>query len=264
MITKKLIAVAAEAEIFIDKAAALAQKLQLPIVDLTSTSHHFLLIYGIKRLELKQVVSASSPLPGPVFAEFLDGRLGFRRKHGGGKKQNIARAVGIKGGFRPTVIDATAGLGRDGFVLACLGCKVHMIERSPIIASLLQDGLQRASTDPETDAHILPNIQMTVADSLQAIDAIQAESKADTIYLDPMYPHRSKSSLVKKEMRYLRAIVGADHDGKELLAAALRCPVNRIVVKRPRLAESISGPQPSTVIVGKSSRYDIYFPVSVK
>src|SRR5688572_20080391 len=82
--------------------------------------------------------------PGPIYADFLTGAAAHRRLHGGGRGQPIARAIGLKPGVKPpSVIDATAGLGRDAFVLACLGCEVTLLERSPTVAALLRDALER-------------------------------------------------------------------------------------------------------------------------
>jgi 16S rRNA (guanine1516-N2)-methyltransferase len=82
--------------------------------------------------------------------------------------------------------------------------------------------------------------------------------RPEVIYLDPMYPHRTKSSLVKKEMRILRVLAGDDQDAAGLLVAALACARKRVVVKRPRLAPRIEGQTPSTEITSKNSRYDVY------
>ncbi|MFO1350284.1 MAG: class I SAM-dependent methyltransferase [Gammaproteobacteria bacterium] len=38
----------------------------------------------------------------------------------------------------------------------------------------------------------------------------------EVIYLDPMYPERSKAALVKKESRVLRELVGPDDDAARL------------------------------------------------
>ena len=79
-----------------------------------------------------------------IYVDFVEGELAHRRKFGGGKGQMIAKAVGLNKGFVPTILDATAGLGADAFVLASLGCEVKMIERSPLARLLLADGLERA------------------------------------------------------------------------------------------------------------------------
>jgi 16S rRNA (guanine1516-N2)-methyltransferase len=85
----------------------------------------------------------------------------------------------------------------------------------------------------------------------------------DVVYLDPMYPHRTKSALVKKEMRLLRALVGDDEDTGELLQAALGCAIKRVVVKRPKGAPPVMPTQtnslrPSAAVESKNTRYDIY------
>ena len=81
------------------------------------------------------------PKLGDVFVDFVAGAMAHRRKFGGGRGEAIAKAVGIKGTELPSVIDATAGLGRDAFVLASIGCQVRLVERHPVVYLLLQDGL---------------------------------------------------------------------------------------------------------------------------
>ena len=168
----------------------------------------------------------------------------------------IAKAVGVQSGVRPTVLDATAGLGRDAFVLASLGCEMTLIERQPLIAALLEDGLARALRDAEV-APIAARMRLLCGNAIGLMQQWQDEAP-QVIYLDPMFPHRDKSALVKKEMRLFRPFVGDDLDAPELLAAALELASHRVVVKRPRKAPCIAGPKPSHALDGKSSRYDIY------
>jgi 16S rRNA (guanine1516-N2)-methyltransferase len=194
--------------------------------------------------------------PGPIRVDFITGAVAHRRLFGGGSGQMIAKAVGIQPGIRPTVLDATAGLGRDAFVLAELGCTVTLIERQAIIAALLADGLLRAQADPEVGAIVA---RMTLLNG-NAIDLMQAwgDSPPQVIYLDPMFPHREKTAMVKKEMRLFRPLAGNDDDAPALLAAGLALASHRVVVKRPRKAPPIDGPKPGYVLEGKSSRFDIY------
>ncbi|NMT64181.1 class I SAM-dependent methyltransferase [Marinobacter orientalis] len=195
--------------------------------------------------------------PGPVRAEFVTGKAGYRREHGGGTGQLIAKAVGLQKTRQPLhVLDATAGLGQDAFVLACLGCRVTLFERSPVVHALLSDGLARAALNEQS----APLVSHMVLQPGNSIDWLRRAGKgaADVIYLDPMFPHRDKSALVKKEMQVFRTVVGDDDDSPELLAAALGVATYRVVVKRPRRAEPVSGPEPTTRIEGKSSRYDVY------
>lgn len=195
--------------------------------------------------------------PGPVQAEFVGGSSGHRRRFGGGRGQALARAVGVKGPFLPSIIDATAGLGKDAFVLACLGCRVTLLERSPIIAALLQNGMQRALADAEVAQIVGNQMQLFNTDARTYLSSSNPP-RADVIYLDPMFPERSKSALVKKEMRLFKAIVGDDSDASELLALALTRAHRRVVVKRPRLAPPLQGPGAAYSLQGKSIRYDIY------
>ena len=168
----------------------------------------------------------------------------------------IARAVGVQPGIRPRVLDTTAGLGKDAFVLATLGCEVWMMERHPTVAALLADGLERARTDAEV-APIVARMHLMPGNAIDQIRAWTAEAP-QVIYLDPMFPHREKSALVKKEMRLFRDLVGDDDDAPALLAAALELATHRVVVKRPRKAPCIEGKAPSYMLEGKSSRFDIY------
>jgi 16S rRNA (guanine1516-N2)-methyltransferase len=238
-----------------DRAIKLSRQLGLPLVESKTTEIDLLLLVSSTGLAVLQTGSSS---PGPVTVDLVSGTMEYRRRHGGGRRQPMARAVGLKGGKQPTLIDATAGLGRDGYILASLGCYVHMIERSPIIGVLLEDGLQRAMQYPESAEIINQRIQLTIADSRDVMKRILDHERPEVIYLDPMYPHRTKSSLVKKEMRILRVLAGDDQDAAGLLVAALACARKRVVVKRPRLAPRIEGQTPSTEITSKNSRYDVY------
>lgn len=241
-----------------EDAKSLAQRLGLPLLDsydLRDEQFAQLLICesGTRRLQ-----QTGRKAPGPVLADFVSGAVAHRRKFGGGKGQMIAKAVGIKGGIRPRVADVTAGLGRDSFVLATLGCEVQMVERSPIIHALLESGLQQAQNDYEV-ADIAERMSLVHADSINWLTSRQdGDLPPQVVYVDPMFPHTDKSALVKKEMRVFRDVVGDDHDSAALLQAALDLVEYRVVVKRPRKAPAIEGQSPSYQLSGKSSRYDIY------
>jgi 16S rRNA (guanine1516-N2)-methyltransferase len=236
------------------EAEELARRLHLPAADLQSTGYDYLLVLTPSRLELR---STRTPGPGPLFVDFIGGPAGYRRRQQEGIRQPLARAMGLKSGYRPDILDATAGLGRDAFVLATLGCPVVLVERSPVLAALLADGLTRAAARPET-ALITARMELVTGDTLQLLPELAARRKPEVIYLDPMYPKRSKSALVKKEMRLLREVAGDDPDAPLLLAIALRHAGRRVVVKRPRLAPTIAGSPPQAVVTGVNSRYDIY------
>lgn len=188
--------------------------------------------------------------------DFIHGKNGFRHANDCTTKQPLAKAVGIKPGFRPTIFDATAGLGGDGFVLACLGCKVTLCERSPILHSLLEDALKRAQVDFTLQNIIDKNTTLFFGNAADALS--KSTISYHTIYMDPMYPHRTKSALNKKEMRVIRTLVGDDDDSALLLGIALEQAEKRVVVKRPKGAPLIGGLTPSHEIKMKNSRFDVY------
>lgn len=241
--------------LYAEAASVLAQQLGLPLAGNTE----FALQLGSNGLQFVELGDNAS---GPVRVDFVEGAAAHRRLFGGGSGQMIAKAVGIQAGVRPRVLDATAGLGRDAFVLAELGCVVTLIERQPLIAALLADGLQRAQADAEVAA-IVARMNLLGGNAIDLMKAWHDEAP-QVIYLDPMFPHRDKTALVKKEMRLFRPLVGADDDAPDLLAAALALATHRVVVKRPRKAPAVAGEKPGYVLEGKSSRFDIYPKKSLK
>ena len=235
-------------------AEALAERLQLPVLAESAADVALLLELDAAGLALR---STEAGAPGAVRVDFVGGALAHRRQFGGGAGQMVARAVGIRGSVRPSVLDATARLGRDAFVIAALGCEVTLLERQPVIAALLEDGLQRARAAGGEVAEIAERMQLLHCDAIAAMGDWQLPTP-QVIHLDPMFPHRDKSALVKKEMRLFRPLAGDDDDAPELLAAALQLASHRVAVKRPRKAPAIAGQRPSAELAGQSSRYDIY------
>jgi 16S rRNA (guanine1516-N2)-methyltransferase len=197
-----------------------------------------------------------------IRADFYGPTVTYRRKQGGGKGQMIAKAVGVRGGVHPWVLDATAGLGGDAFVLASLGCRMTLLERVPAVRALLEDGMIQARRfGLAQDAglvEVLDRMTLVEADSLNYLRQVSVAERPDVVYLDPMFPVRTKSAMVKKEMRVFHSLVGQDMDADGLLTAALSCARYRVVVKRPRTAPALVGPSPSYVLEGKSNRYDVY------
>lgn len=198
-------------------------------------------------------------MPGPVLVDFVAGAADWRRKHGGGRGQGVAKACALKGGATPYVLDATAGLGRDAFVLAGLGCRVDMLERSPIAAALLEDGMQRALQAPDV-APVIERMRLHYGSALQALGNWVGE-RPEVIYLDPMFPEKAKSALSKKDMQAFQLVVGADLDADALLAPARALALARVAVKRPRHAPWLAGQKPNFSLDGDSVRFDIYLPL---
>ena len=204
-----------------------------------------------------QLVQAKKNSSGPVYVDFTSGQTAHRRLFGGGKGQTIAKAVGLNKLSHPVILDATAGMGKDAFVFAALGAKVILMERSPISAALLTDGLQRAALDNNI-ADIINNMTFLFADARQINSTVQLNETPDIVYLDPMFPHRKKSALVKKEMLAFQSLIGDDNDSNELLEISRKTANKRVVVKRPIKAPFLDNCKPSYSMTMKKHRFDIY------
>lgn len=240
-----------------EAASRCAKALNIPL-NIVSEDAHYRIHFHSEGVFLE---AADNRKHGRIQVDFCAGGAAHRRLYGGGKGQMIAKAVGITAQIKPQVFDATAGLGGDAFVLACLGCPVTMMERSPVAYALLEDGLRRAgrfaAEQDEELAAVLQRMQLFPGDSIAYLES-QDDPVADVIYLDPMFPERQKSAAVKKEMQAFHEVIGQDRDDERLLQAALKRAIYRVVVKRPRHAPPIGGQKPHYTLEGKSSRYDIY------
>lgn len=199
-----------------------------------------------------------------VQVDFSAGAVAHRRKFGGGMGQDIAKAIGVSSHYKPSVLDATAGLGRDSFVLATLGCRVRAHERNPQVAALLADGLARGAADADI-ADIISRMSLTFGSSHELlVPAADEKNMPDVVYLDPMFDHDPKqTALVKKDMQAFRDVVGQDDDADDLLSRALACARCRVVVKRARKAEPLAGKKPTYDLTGKANRFDVYVKAKV-
>ena len=186
---------------------------------------------------------------------FIEGPILHRLKYGKGRGQNLAKAVGMKFNKNRNIIDATAGLGYDSFILASLGAKVTLIERSQKMHTLLQNGIDEGKSFGGEIEKIVNRMELLFGDSKDILPKLTPE----VIMIDTMYKERKKTALVKNNMRLVREIVGPDSDYIELLKVALNCAKNRVVLKQPRYAEPIKEIRKcSHQILGKTIRYDIF------
>lgn len=187
--------------------------------------------------------------------DFVNGPVAHRLRFGGGRGQDLAKAMGLRGGKTPMVVDATAGLGRDAFLLASLGAEVTLIERSDKMHALLEQGLHRAALEGGHLREIVGRMTLLKGDAKDLLPNLSGEA----ILIDPMHPPRKSSALVKQELRQVREIVGSDEDAADLLRVALRHALKRVVLKWPAKADPIEGIRPCThQILGKSTRYDVF------
>ncbi|WP_168188943.1 class I SAM-dependent methyltransferase [Thiomicrorhabdus sediminis] len=199
---------------------------------------------------------------GPVFIDFLAGKKAHRRQFGGGMGQPLVRAMGKIDNRLPRIVDATAGMGSDSFVLASLGFDVTLLERSPYVSALLADALQRALETAGLDSQTLAIFQRMHLHNTDSADFIaNCPDKIEVVYMDPMYPEKKKKAAAKKEMQLLQHIIGPDMDSERLLNEALKKASYRVVVKRPKGAPVIANQfniAPTSAVSSPNTRYDIY------
>lgn len=226
----------------------LAEKLSIALLHIPDdTQFDFYLVFTSDGLTLHARFSKKMT---PFYIDFLHGSMDYRCRKGGGRRQALARAVGLQPGYNPSVLDATAGLGRDSWILANLGCRVTMLERSPIVAALLENGLQRALAVKPV------SIQLVTTEACDYLKSLSQQP--DVIYVDPMFPHKPKVALVKKEMQLLQQLVTETDNAAEVFALALQTAKQRVVVKRPQWADAISDVKPNGVVMTKRYRFEIY------
>lgn len=196
--------------------------------------------------------------------DFIDGKATRRAAEATLHKQPLARALGLhkrrNNERKPTVVDATAGLGIDAWMMASLGCSLTLLEQSSVLHALLNDAIETAKLDTygAQTAHRITLLNTNAVTYLKD----DTTTDADIVYLDPMYPASRKQALVKKGMQMLHDLIGPDDNGPALLQSALQKASYRVVVKRPRGAPALAGSESwagqLTNVESPNTRYDIY------
>lgn len=194
-----------------------------------------------------------------LIIDFTSGGLAHRLQYGGGKGQTIAKAIGITSKNIPHILDATAGLGKDALILANLGSKLSLVEQSPVLAEMLKQAINFAKDSTLFQQATSNGFELFNADAAVFMNE-RVIQDCDVVYLDPMYPEKKKSALVKKDMQMLQTLIGhsSDDTTAALLATALNFAKQRVVVKRPKGAEILNGPEPTMSLHSKKTRYDVY------
>lgn len=188
-----------------------------------------------------------------------------RLRQGRLQAELLVKAARCRGVEAPVAIDATAGFGEDSLLLAAAGFTVELYERDPVIAALLADGLARAAGEPAL-ADAVSRMRLHTGDSLAGMRKLAeliaaGESPApDVVYLDPMFPGRTKSAAVKKKFQLLHHLERPCDDEAELLEAAHSVGPRKIVIKRPVKGPLLAGTKPSYQLGGKAVRYDVIVP----
>jgi 16S rRNA (guanine1516-N2)-methyltransferase len=232
----------------------LADKYQLALIDEHETSNYQAWLFW----QAGQLALAQNYLAGlkPLVLDFNAGKTAFRLKQTQHIKEPIGRACGISKGRRPSVVDATAGLAQDGLLLAALGAQVTLIEQHPLLHALISDALDRAAQGPGWLANIIQSVSLVHADARRWL----TDNPAQVIYLDPMYPEagHERSAQVKKPMQILRGLPGTETDTSMLFEIARQSCTERLVVKRPDWAASLTDERPAERLDTRTHHYDIY------
>lgn len=172
-------------------------------------------------------------------------------------RELLVRAARTRGVEAPTAVDATAGLGEDSLLLAAAGFTVTMFEKDPVIAALLRDALERTASDSQL-AGVAARMTLVEGDSVAGLREL--DFSPDVVFLDPMFPERTKSAAVKKKFQLLHHLERPCDNEEELLDAALAARPRKIVIKRPPKGPWLAGAKPSHSIAGKAVRYDVIVP----
>ncbi len=242
--------------ISVKKAQLLADQMGIKLT--TSAANHKLLFqlseHGLEFLFFPE----KSKIPLRVMVDFT--QESTRSRICALHKELLVQAIKIKKRLPQRIIDATGGLGRDGFLLAAAGCQVHIFERNPYIGALLRDGLERAATDKEL-SDICRRITLHQADAVSQMKNLKLFPAV--IYLDRMFTKRKKSAKVKQNLQALQQLEGKSGDNKQLLLSAWQASPKKIVVKRPAKSKPLCNLPPSYSLEGKAVRFDVYLPLSM-
>ncbi len=236
-----------------EQVCSFAEDHQLPLFSEKNKAFELQLIFGDEHIELYD-----QQLNTSIYVDFVSGALAHRQQFGGGRGQAIAKAIGLKQGKNPAVLDVTAGLARDAYILATLGCRITLVEQSPILCALIEDGIKRGLENEQSAQILSGQFELHNQNAIDFMNKLSEQQRPDVIYIDPMYPERKKSALVKKDMQILQRLLGKDENDGALLEAALDCARERVVVKRPSHAPCLTDTKPATSISSKKTRYDIY------
>lgn len=179
-----------------------------------------------------------------------------RIKDGRLQSELLIRASKQKGASGPlSAVDATAGLGEDSLLLAAAGFRVTLYEQNPVVYELLQDAINRASTIPELE-QIITRMDVRNENSVDAMARL--DFAPDVILLDPMFPERQKSGLVKKKLQMIQKLEEPCTDERTLLLSAMRARPKKLIIKRPPKGPHLAGIKPDYCISGKAVRFDCF------
>jgi 16S rRNA (guanine1516-N2)-methyltransferase len=180
-----------------------------------------------------------------VFVDFDSKQLQFRSQAHLNAELVIKAVLGKKK-QATSIMDCTAGFGKDAYLMSLTGSQITAYESNPLMCALLKDGLNRAHID---------SIRVHKKDALAHIKKTDCE----VIYIDPMYPASKKSAKNNKQMTFLQSFIGHQTQmAEDLFEQAKLSNAKKIIIKRPVKAAFVNDSKPTSQIIGKAARFDIY------
>ena len=188
-----------------------------------------------------------------LMVDFSRPALASRRRRVSIRAELLIKAINQGPGAR--VLDMTAGLGTDAFILAAYGHHVVMLERSKTIYLLTQNGLDRAAEDPG----LKPIVERMRLHHWDSTIPFVAAKGFDAAVVDPMFEAKKKNALSKGEMHMLQSFIGKGSELTPFLNAANVLGIKRSIVKRPR-SDRLAHRDPGPVyqLEGRRSRLDVF------
>ena len=191
-----------------------------------------------------ELINASYKEAVSISIDFLDEAINNKIKSRlSGKKDIFSKLFPIK---NSTLLDCTAGYGRDSYVLRSMGFNITMIENSPIMSLLLNDALKKLK---------LSNFKMYHGNSYDYLN--HSEKYYDYIYIDFMFDKLKKNSLSSKNDETLKLISFQENNKNNLIRLAIKKANNRVVVKEPKYSLS-NILKPEYTIKTKLLNFNIY------
>lgn len=151
-----------------------------------------------------------------------------------------------------SVVDATAGFGRDALSLATISGSVLLIERLPWMIALLEDAIE--SVQHKSLRNLIGKFNLISGDSKDYL--LNNHTRVDVIYLDPMFPNIGNAK-AKKNIQALRDLTKEDNSSS-LFFIAMELASSRVIVKRHKNSIYINNLKPNFSISGKTVRFDVY------
>jgi 16S rRNA (guanine1516-N2)-methyltransferase len=242
---------------FFEKASLVQEKLKDKLLSFAPNSHMVLAVGSDITLSLIDSDITQQDFEIDLFKD----KLLWRLAHSGKNSEAVCRAV-IGKLNKPLVFDATAGLGRESLILQSAGCNVFMFERNPVIWLLLNSAIFKASKNEDVLSKLKNGLpQLTALGSIKdQLEQGEVLPKPEVIYYDPMFPSRSKTALVKKDMRVFHELIGADLDTVDYANYLLTIASHHVVVKRPSNEQPLElNARRSSFVDGKACRFDCYY-----